>query len=349
MSLEVRNLSGKYGCKDVNLKAKRGKVLVLLGPNGAGKSTLLNLIAGFLKPESGTIVLSGKRIDKLPPTRRNVGYLPQNYNLLPHYTVRKNLLFPLECRKFPQRERKRRLNEWIERLKLSNLIERFPHELSGGERRRVALAQALIYDPEILLLDEPSSGLDLPYQKRLRTEIKRLKKELNIPILYVTHNLVEAEEISDKIAVMINGRIVQEGKLEEVISTPASNEISGFLGHPNIFYVEKCKRLNGPLYEIESDGIKIIVPAEQEPQKIIIYPWDIYLSKLPPPGPRVNRYKGKITDIREGRSGEIFVRIKIGKREIWSITLDRESLPSRKGEVIYIIFKLRAIKPVSET
>ncbi len=348
MSLEVVNLTGRYGCKEVNLIAEKGNVLAIIGPNGAGKSTLLNLIAGFLKPERGVIKLFGKRIDALPPSKRNIGYLPQNYNLLPHYNVQENLLFPLKCRKVPNRERKERLEKWVEKLRLSRLLHKFPSELSGGERRRVALAQSLIYDPELLLLDEPSSGLDLSYQKKLRLEVKKLREELDIPILYVTHNMIEAEEVSDKVAVMINGKIVQQGRLEEIVSNPQSEEIKEFLGYPNIFEIQKSKKLNGPLYEVESHGIKIIVATEQEPKKIIIYPWDIYVSKTPPPGPRINRFIGRIIDIRKGSSSETFIRINLKGKEILAITLDQESLPSRKGETVYIIFKLRAIKPVSE-
>ncbi|MCD6253669.1 MAG: ABC transporter ATP-binding protein [Thermotogae bacterium] len=242
MSLEVVEVRAKYGCQKANFIAEDGKIFTIMGPNGAGKTTLLNLIAGFIKPKSGIIKLNGRQIEHLPPYKRNIAYLPQDYSLLPHYNVLENLLFPLQCRKIAPKEQKRKTREWIDRLKLEALLDKYPHELSGGERKRVALAQALVYDPEALLLDEPSSNLDLEHQKRLRLEIKRIKTELSIPILYVTHNLTEAEEVSDTVGFMFEGVLVAVGSLDDLLLNTSNEKINAFFGCPNTLEVESARR-----------------------------------------------------------------------------------------------------------
>ncbi|MDI3517508.1 MAG: molybdate/tungstate transport system ATP-binding protein [Thermotogota bacterium] len=347
MPLEVVEVKARYGCHRASFVAEDGKIFTIMGPNGAGKTTLLNLIAGFIKPTNGIVKLNGRQIEHLPPYKRNIAYLPQDYSLLPHYNVLENLLFPLRCRKVTPEDQKKKAREWIERLKLETLLDKYPHELSGGERKRVALAQALVYDPEVLLLDEPSSNLDLEHQKRLRLEIKRIKTELSIPILYVTHNLTEAEEVSDTVGFMFDGVLIATGSLDDLLLNASNEKIKAFFGHPNILEVESARRLDGPLYEVVCKGMgKLIVSCSEPPTQIIAYPWDIYLSLIPPPGPNMNRFKGKVLSVEAGPSGEIFVSVEVGKQSILAVTTNKTFLQIKPFSDVFIIFKFQRLRAI---
>ncbi len=344
MYLKAEGISSAYGCKEATFSLNKRELFSIIGPNGAGKTTLLNIIAGFVKSTSGTITLNGRRIETLPPQKRNIGYLPQEENLLPHLSIKENLLFPLRCKGIPKGTQIERLKEWADRFRLHHLLERYPHQLSGGERKKVSIAQALIHKPDLLLLDEPSNNLDLQTQKRLRLEIKRIKNEFEIPIIYVTHNLVEAEELSDKIGVMINGRLLQSGTLSEIIRSPADSTVANFLGRPNIISCQSSRRLNGCIYEVECAGAKLLVISEKPPEHVVIYPWDVYISPKMPPGPTINRVKGKVISIRESTSGERLISVDTNGHEIQCLTTQTDTSPLQEGAEVYLILKLRSLK-----
>ena len=198
--------------------------------------------------------------------------------------------------------------------------------------------------PELLLLDEPSNKLDLQSQKRLRLEVKRLKTEFDIPIIYVTHNLVEAEELSDKIGVIIEGRLLQTGTLSDIIKSPVNSKVASFLGKPNIIPCQKSHRLNGRIYEAECRGIKLFVISEKPPEYVTIYPWDVYLSSKMPPGPTINRVKGKIMSIRESTSGEWLISVDVNGHEIQCLTTSTDTPSLNPDSEVYLILKLRSLK-----
>ncbi len=199
---------------------------VILGPTGAGKSVFLELIAGIIKPDRGEIRINGRDITALPPEKRNIGFVPQDYALFPHLNIYKNIAYGL--RNIEKSEKDRRVREIAEKFGISHLLHRKPATLSGGERQRVALARALVVQPKLLLLDEPLSAVDLRTKEMLMDELKFVQREFNVPVLHVTHDLMEAMLLADEIAVMLNGRIVEKGGVKDVFSSK-NEEVSEFL------------------------------------------------------------------------------------------------------------------------
>jgi len=210
VSIELRNIEN-YVCQKVNLKILPGEFLVLFGPNGAGKTTLLNVIAGLCRYR-GSVLFDGIPVDGLPPQERNVGYLFQDLALFPHLNVASNIAFGLKAKRWSKRKIRQRVEELLKLLKIRHLAACYPWRLSGGEKQRVALARALASCPEVLLLDEPLTGLDFQTSIYLRGELKRLQQGLDITTVYVTHDLEEARELADRI-VLINGGKTEEGDL----------------------------------------------------------------------------------------------------------------------------------------
>ena len=233
--LELVGLSkefpGHTAVDDVSLEIPRGAFYSLLGPSGCGKTTTLRLIAGFEQPTRGEVRLNGICIDHLRPYERNVSTVFQNYALFPHLTVRQNIEFGLRQRHAEQRER--RVREAIAMVQLAGKEERYPSEISGGEKQRAALARSLVLEPEVLLLDEPLAALDPSLRKQMRTELKELQRRVGISFLFVTHDQEEALALSDRIAVMRQGRIEQVGTPEEVYLRPRTRFVAGFLGAMN--------------------------------------------------------------------------------------------------------------------
>ncbi len=226
--LEVVGVSkrvGDFRIKNVNLKVGSGEYFVLLGPNGAGKTLLLELIAGIRRHDEGRIYIGGRDVSDLPPERRNVGYVPQNYALFPHMSVRENLEFGLRMRGMPLENADRIARA----LGITHLLERKPTSLSGGERQRVALARALAIEPEVMLLDEPLSNVDPHARFRLMEEMRRWHSELEFTAVHVTHSFEEAFKLADRIGIMMDGEIVQTGSVEEILR-PRDRRVAEFLG-----------------------------------------------------------------------------------------------------------------------
>ncbi|MGM0398344.1 MAG: ABC transporter ATP-binding protein [Halobacteriota archaeon] len=230
MSLSLQDVSIAYGSftlGPIDVGFESG-VTAVIGPSGSGKSTLLQLIAGFERPDTGTITLDGRRIDRLPPEDRQVGMVFQNYALFPHLTVEENLAFGAA----PTAD----VAETTEMLAITDLLDRRPETLSGGEKQRVALARALVSDPAVLLLDEPLASLDAPIRRRLRLELRDVLADLDVPVVYVTHDQDEAAVVGDRLAIVHDGSIVQAGRFEDVFDAPNSAFVADFLGMENIFY-----------------------------------------------------------------------------------------------------------------
>jgi ABC-type Fe3+/spermidine/putrescine transport system ATPase subunit len=219
--------------QDLSLDVAHGEFLTLLGPSGCGKTTTLNMIAGFLRPDDGQVLLGGRRVDHLPPYRRDTAMVFQQYALFPHMSVAENIAFGLQMRKVPKGEIGRRVRRALEIVHLPELGERRPSQLSGGQQQRVALARAIVVEPTVLLLDEPLSNLDLKLRENLRLEIKRVQRELGITTIYVTHDQGEALVMSDRIAVMNQGVVEQLGPPAEIYEEPRTAFVAEFIGTSN--------------------------------------------------------------------------------------------------------------------
>lgn len=231
--------------ENVCLDIFEGEFFTILGPSGCGKTTLLRIIAGLEKVDSGRIFFNDVDVTNLPPYLRHTGMVFQNYALWPHMTVFDNIAFGLKIRKIDKDEINRKVKEVLELVKLSGLENRYPHQLSGGQQQRVALARALVIEPRVLLLDEPLSNLDAKLRIEMRSELKSLQKRLKITTIYVAHDQDEALTLSDRIAIMNSGRILQVGSPIEVYNKPRNLYVASFIG--------KCTLLNGEVKDIE-DG-----------------------------------------------------------------------------------------------
>jgi ABC-type Fe3+/spermidine/putrescine transport system ATPase subunit len=230
----VRKRFGNTAAVDgVSLDVAPGEFLTLLGPSGCGKTTTLNLVAGFEQPDGGHILLGGRAVDRLPPFKRDIGLVFQDYALFPHMTVAENVAFGLRMRRVTEAERARRVADALTQVRLPGLGDRRPTALSGGQRQRVALARALVIRPSVLLLDEPLSNLDLKLREEMRLEIMALQRGLGITTVLVTHDQGEALAVSDRIAVMNAGRVEQVGTPAEVYERPATRFVAAFMGTTN--------------------------------------------------------------------------------------------------------------------
>jgi spermidine/putrescine ABC transporter ATP-binding subunit len=237
-ALQLAGLTKRFGTSiavdAIDLAVEDGEFVTLLGPSGCGKTTTLNMIAGFVTPDQGSIRLQGRPVASLPPFRRDLGLVFQDYALFPHMTVAENVSFGLRMRRTPRTETTRRVEAALDLVQLSGLGGRLPLQLSGGQRQRVALARALVIRPAMLLLDEPLSNLDLKLREEMRVEISALQRRLGIATVFVTHDQSEALTMSDRVAVMREGRIEQIGTPADVYECPTSRFVAGFIGNINL-------------------------------------------------------------------------------------------------------------------
>ncbi len=236
-SLSLQSVSKHFGpvkaVDGIDLSIGQDEFFSLLGPSGSGKTTLLRIIAGLERPTAGRVLVRGQDVTAMPPYKRRIGMVFQNFLLFPHKTVAENIVFPLRMQNVPRAERDERLVWAMKLLRLDGLAERYPNELSGGQQQRVSLARGLISRPALLLLDEPLANLDRELRAEMEVEIRRYQKELDIPFVYVTHNQEEALTMSDRIAVMRNGVFEQIGPRNDVYRKPATAFVAGFVGQSN--------------------------------------------------------------------------------------------------------------------
>src|SRR5207248_6305334 len=232
----VKSYDGYSNAVDnISIAVERGEFVTFLGPSGSGKTTTLLMIAGFETPTSGIIELDGHDLTLSKPYQRNIGMVFQSYALFPHMTAMANVLFPLKMRRFPRKEIFVRAERMLELVGLRAFANRYPRELSGGQQQRVALARGLVFDPDVVLLDEPLGALDKNLREQMQVEIKRIHRELGITMIYVTHDQSEAMTMSDRIAVFCNGCIEQIGVPLEVYNRPATRFVGAFVGDSNFF------------------------------------------------------------------------------------------------------------------
>ncbi len=259
--LEFRNISkqfsGHLAVDDASFSAKEGEIICLVGPSGCGKTTALRMIAGFETPTSGEIWLGGQEVSALPAHKRNIGITFQNYALFPHMTVAANVAFGLRMRKFGREESRAKVAATLSMVRLDGLEARYPSQLSGGQQQRVALARAIVIEPVMLLLDEPLSNLDAKLREEMRVEIKEIQSRLKITTVFVTHDQEEALTISDRIAVMQAGRVVQEGSPVEVFEQPQHSFVAGFIGQSNVLRGKAGDEIDGHVAMRTQGGIEL--------------------------------------------------------------------------------------------
>ena len=263
-SVELESVSKRYGqveaVRSLDLEIARGEFFTLLGPSGCGKTTTLRVIAGFVEPTGGTVLIDGEDMEGIPPFRRPTNTVFQSYALFPHLSVEDNVAFGLKRKKVPREEVRTRVAEELERVGLSAEAARKPNQLSGGQQQRVALARALVNRPTVLLLDEPLGALDLKLRKRLQVELKEIQRDVGITFVYVTHDQEEALTMSDRIAVMNEGVVEQIAGPEEVYDRPATTFVAGFIGVSNLMPGRVTK--TGDPGEVELDaGVSVHAPV----------------------------------------------------------------------------------------
>ena len=237
-ALKLQGVKKSYGhvvaAAGIDLVVEEGEFFTLLGPSGSGKTTLLRMIAGFERPDAGTIELGGRDVTSLPPHRRETNTVFQDYALFPHMSVGDNIGYGLRIKGVPTAERRQRVERALQMVRLAGLDKRRPNQLSGGQRQRVALARAVINEPEVLLLDEPLGALDLKLRQEMQLELKRIQKQVGITFVYVTHDQEEALTMSDRVAVVANGQIEQVGPPVDLYERPATEFVAGFIGISNL-------------------------------------------------------------------------------------------------------------------
>lgn len=221
--------------RDLNLDIQTGEFLSLLGPSGSGKTTTLMMLAGFESPTSGEISLAGKSITKTPPHKRNFGMVFQNYALFPHMTIADNVAYPLTVRKMGKSKREAKVLRALEMVQMDHLSARYPGQLSGGQQQRIALARALVFDPQLVLMDEPLGALDKQLREHMQLELKELHRKLGLTVVYVTHDQSEALTMSDRVAVFNDGAIQQIDEVTKLYETPANRFVAGFVGDNTVF------------------------------------------------------------------------------------------------------------------
>jgi putative spermidine/putrescine transport system ATP-binding protein len=229
-----KTYSGNYALMPITLEIRKGEFLALLGPSGSGKTTLLNIIAGMISPTSGRLYIEGSDVTNLPPEKRGLGMVFQNYALMPHMSVYKNVAFPLEIRGVSRKEIHRRVMQALELVHLSHMADKKPKELSGGQQQRISLARCMVYDPSLILMDEPLGALDKNLREQMQLEIKRLHSESGITMVYVTHDQEEAFNMADRIMLMNGGAVEQIAPPVEMYQKPISRFAAAFLGQSSL-------------------------------------------------------------------------------------------------------------------
>ena len=267
-SLSLRKITKRFGSaelfRDFDLEVRDGEFLCLLGPSGSGKTTLLRIIAGLEDIDQGEIVLAGREISRLQPRDRRIGMMFQGYALYPHMSVRENLAYPLRVRRAPRREIPERVESVARLLGIEPLLDRYIQSISGGEQQRVAIGRAIVQKPDLYLLDEPISNLDASLREAVRSEIRRLQRELGATMIMVTHDQLDALAIADRIAVLRSGKIQQLGGPEDLYRNPANAFVAAFIGQSRMNLL-RCRYVGGAAPVLRGEGFSFPAPALSRP------------------------------------------------------------------------------------
>lgn len=263
--ISFKNVSKYFGTQcvidDLDLDVNTGEFMSLLGPSGSGKTTLLMMLAGFETASKGQIIVNDVMVNDMPPNRRDMGVVFQNYALFPHMTIGENVAFPLRMRRVPRHEIATRVAKALDMVQLSTLAQRKPHQLSGGQQQRVALARALVFEPRVVLMDEPLGALDKQLREQMQLDIRELHKRLGLTIVFVTHDQSEALTMSDRIAVFNKGKIEQVGSPHDIYDRPATRFVADFIGETNLLHGKLMDSRDGHSTVLMNDGSTIRVGA----------------------------------------------------------------------------------------
>ncbi|MFW9923676.1 MAG: ABC transporter ATP-binding protein [Candidatus Thorarchaeota archaeon] len=347
-TIEVVNITKSFedsiAIQGINFTLKNGQLITLLGPSGSGKTTILRLIAGLIEPDEGQILIDNVDISLTPTEERNIGFVFQSYALFPHLTVAENIAFGLETRKWSKNDIITRVKEMLELVDLEGKGKRYPRELSGGEKSRVALARALAPNPTLLLLDEPLSALDQSLKESLRMIIREIQQKIKVSTIYVTHDQSEAMEISDKIILLDKGQIVESGTPKELYLSPKKRFTAAFLGIANI--IEGTIISNKEDYYLNSSFGEILLPnnltyTQGEKISIAIFPEHIELAEKSTN--KKNKFTGKITKTSfSGASISLQVQIGSDTLEI-NLKSSRDLKTYSTGEKIEFLIPIKSI------
>jgi putative spermidine/putrescine transport system ATP-binding protein len=349
-NVELRGVTKYYGrvlaVEDVSLEIEEGVFFSLLGPSGCGKTTTLRMIAGFVQPTSGEILVDSHDVTQRPPEKRDMGMVFQNYAIFPHMSVYDNIAFGLKMRQVPKVETRERVTRALKQVGLSGYEDRYSRELSGGEQQRVALARVLVIEPKVLLLDEPLSALDKQLREEMQFWIKDLQRNLGITTVYVTHDQVEAMTVSDRIVVMNKGCVEQVGSPREVYERPLTRFVANFIGESNVF--------DGTVLETSGEAITVRIDGRQftarsaqnprsgqsatllvRPEKINIFPVDV---TSPPTGG--NTLRGTVQDrVYRGANTRYTVSLSSGESVIVDSPLTGEHETLQPGDEVELTWE----------
>jgi spermidine/putrescine transport system ATP-binding protein len=356
--VELRSVTKKFGgftaVDDVSLTVRSGEFITFLGPSGCGKTTILRMISGFETPTQGIVLLDGNDVTDLPPYRRDVNQVFQSYALFPHLTVKENIAFGLRMRKLRAPEIAERVKRGIDLVSLGGFEERKPSQLSGGQRQRVALARAVVCEPKVLLLDEPLSALDAKLRHQMQIELKRLQQRLGITFIFVTHDQGEALTMSDRIAVINNGRIEQLGSVHEIYHSPRTRFVANFIGHANILSATIIARGEDQAHIKLAGKLDLIIRVEDfapatETLLVSIRPEKIHIEKQRPAGD-YNVFEAEISEeFFRGATDELTLRHESGL-ELTAVAANESAHEHSftKGERVFCSIHPRDVVVVQE-
>lgn len=355
VSLDLVNVSKYYdsfrALNDVSLNVQSGELLTILGPSGSGKTTLLKVVAGFEIPEEGTVLVGDQEMTTLAPGKRNIGMVFQNYALFPHMKVNQNVAFPLEMRRYPKQEIREKVEWALQTVELAQYGERLPSQLSGGQQQRVALARAIVFNPSILLLDEPFGALDRKLRESMQLEVKHLQRKLGLTTLFITHDQEEALVLSDRIAVMNEGQIEQLAAPLSIYEHPSNPFVAEFIGESNLFY-GTLKEKRGTESIVEVSGALTFVGCNApnlEPGArvgVMIRPERLHFDNTSS-GNRENSLRGEVKEViylgtsfkyrvQISDETEILVRVNSGSQSVLPGVGDRFSAAVQPVDVHFI-------------
>ena len=329
--LQLEKIEKSFGetrvLQGISLAVRRGEFVTLLGPSGCGKTTTLRIIAGLEDPDAGRVLLDGQDVTMLPPNRRNVNTVFQNYALFPHMNVEANIAYSLKLKRTPKKQMHETVAQVLELVQLPGYEKRMPSELSGGQRQRVAIARALVNNPHVLLLDEPLGALDYQLRRQMQHELKRLQKQLGITFIYITHDQEEAINMSDRIAVMRDGRLIQLGTPAEVYHSPRTAFVAEFVGNANVLRGTLCESegalvrvalAGGSAWARRQDGI---LPAAGERVALAVRSENIEI--LPEEGEQ-----GLLAEVREKAFAGGMLRITLALQDGSELSVSRHGIDS---------------------
>ncbi len=337
--IEFAGVTGRYGSfvalHETNLVIEPGEFFALLGPSGSGKSTLLGAVTGFNPPSAGRVLVNGADVTGVPPYRRNIGMVFQNYALFPFMTVAQNVAFPLQTRKVARAEIRQRVERALATVRLSDMADRLPRQLSGGQQQRVALARAAIYDPPVLLMDEPLGALDKNLREELQDEIRRFHRQVGATIIYVTHDQAEAAALADRVAILKHGRLEQIDTPRQLYENPCNAFVASFLGEANSFAVTDAAREPGGVRLVTREGLALAASRSPQGESVVcIRPERITIAAGA--GLQANSFAGTVDDAMFS-TGSIRYRVAVpGASLLVRAASVRDRAPFGVGDAVHV-------------